>query len=544
MNLSLLRVKIVSKLLTILLFAQLVIILLIYFFARTSYLWIWSTLSFIPATVACLFISKKWYTLLSLILFFVSQQAVFVFANPSWGLCFGSDAINDLHTASVIYEKANFELGRVSYVSRLSYSYYPMLHIFSSILSKISGISLTSIALYFVQFSNAILTAISLFFINQELFKAEEHVRNFAVLFFEMSFYYTAFHSQFIRETFAFPLVLLAIWIFARITKTKQRQYAVILTILVGAIILSHQMSSYLFFVIILIMAVSFSAFHGNKRLNISLFLVLVMLSTYTVFVVLSFSITQWTYALEGIQAIIYREGSHTILRSQPKTFLYLSLGHYVILSAFSIIGSLMLLREKKKDWTILILIAFFVFAFIVSTLLRLSTSADPWSWTYYMALRGTIWALLGISFIVAIGVIRLLKLKKFSKLKFLTLLIIICVLALGKFSQYPSIITDLRGTPITYSRFVAALWLKEETVHGTNFLVAPESDMSMFEASRCMAPYAYLKEYFLDETKGRVYSKFYGYIPFIGGFFDQYTNSSEVQIVYSNGETQIGYKK
>jgi hypothetical protein len=181
--------------------------------------------------------------------------------------------------------------------------------------------------------------------------------------------------------------------------------------------------------------------------------------------------------------------------------------------------------------------------AFIVSTLLRLSTSADPWSWTYYMSLRGTIWAFIGISVVAAIGVTYILKLSNINKMKFFALLIIISVSALGKFSQYPILITEPTDTPVTYSRYIAALWLKEETVHGTNILVAPESNIDAFDASRCMAPYAYLKEYFLDETKGRTYEKFDGYVPFVGGFFDQYRYLPSVQIIYTDGDTEIGYK-
>jgi len=58
------------------------------------------------------------------------------------------------------------------------------------------------------------------------------------------------------------------------------------------------------------------------------------------------------------------------------------------------------------------------------------------------------------------------------------------------------------------------------------------------------MAPYAYLREYFLNEKKGRSYDKFSGYIPFVGEYFDQYENSPNVQMIYSNGDTKVGYKE
>jgi len=534
-----------SKSIFSILLTQIIILFFIYFHARTPFLWIWSTLSFIPVLIACLSVPKRWHTLSSLILFLFSQHAIFVFANPSWGFCFGSDAINDFHTASFIYENTHFELGQASYTSRPAYSYYPMLHLFSSTFSKVSGISLMAIARFAMPFFNVVLTTFSLFFLTQELFGMREHTRNLAVLFFGMSFYYTFFDSQFTRESFAFPLVLLSLWIFTRMIKNRQRGYTIIAPILIGAVIFSHQMSSYIFFAILILMTVGFSLFQHNNRLNLLLLLTAIMLGAYTLFVTLSFSIKQWTYALEAIQAVLHREGTYSLMRPYPIIRVALSISHYAILGLLTIIGGFRLIRQRSKDQVVLMLIAFFISAFIVSTLLRLSTSADVWSWTYYMSLRGTIWSFIGISVVVAIGVADILKLSNINKKKFFVLLIIICITALGKFSQYPTLITESTNTPVTYPRYIAALWLKQETVHGAYMLVAPyELDIDLFEASRDMAPYAYLKEYFLDETEGRLYHKFHGYIPLIGGFFDQYSDTLDVQLIYSNGDARIGYKK
>jgi len=284
--------------------------------------------------------------------------------------------------------------------------------------SKVSGVPLMSVALFIIPFSSAVLTTVSLFLLNCEFFGLSGRARNLAVLFFGMSFYYTLFQSQFTRETFAFPLVLLAIWIFARITKSQHQACAIIASILIGAIIFSHQMSSYLFFIVSIIMIAGFNIFHRNGKLNHFLFLTATMLGAYTMFVVLSFSVTQWTYAFEGIQAILHREGPIAIMRPYPIFQKYLSISQYAILGILATIGGFKLLRERNRDWTVLTLIGFFLLAFIVSTILRLSTPADPWSYTYYMSLRGTIWAFIGISVTVAIGIAYILELKNVNKIK------------------------------------------------------------------------------------------------------------------------------
>jgi len=228
----------------------------------------------------------------------------------------------------------------------------------------------------------------------------------------------------------------------------------------------------------------------------------------------------------------------------------YLAFAYYAIIGLFALIGGIRLIYEKKKEQALfapeMLLIAFFVFSFLFCTLLRISIGASPLSWAYDMALRGTIWAFIGISVITAIGLKYALRIRSYVSLKnMLVISLIICALAAGKFAQYPLAISDSTVAPlITYPRYVSTLWLKSEATAGFNLLVAPYStDSRAFEISRNMAPYAYLKGYFLDE-KGVTYEKFNGYIPLIGGFFDQYKNSLNVQIIYSNGDTEIGYKE
>ena len=161
------------------------------------------------------------------------------------------------------------------------------------------------------------------------------------------------------------------------------------------------------------------------------------------------------------------------------------------------------------------------------------------------MSLRGTTWAFIVISVLIVIALkYTLMRVSKQSLKHILPLMLIVTLLAAGKFSQYSLLISDSSITPaVTYPQYTAALWLKDNTIHGSSLLVAPfEVDNKAFEASRNMAPYAYLKEYFINDEKGRTYEKFSGYIPFVGEFFDQYKGSPNIQIIYSNGKIQIGY--
>ena len=157
------------------------------------------------------------------------------------------------------------------------------------------------------------------------------------------------------------------------------------------------------------------------------------------------------------------------------------------------------------------------------------------------MSLRWTIWAYIGISFVAVLGINRLLNLSFNPSWKVgIAILLIICFLGVGKFSQYSPAISDPEITPpLTYTRYKASLWLREEAPHGANLLVASYiSDFEAFEISRSMAPYAYLKEYFVE---AKPYDEFTGYIPFVHEYFDNYRNETLVNTIYSNEMVEIG---
>lgn len=497
----------------------------------------------------CLLDIEEKYVVLSLVLLFVSQQAIFVFANPSWGFSFGSDQINDFHIASVMSQRASFQLGNLGYVQRMSYSYYPMIHLFSVLMSHISAIPLTIVALYAVPFLNPIIVTIALFYLNSELFGLKKLERNIATLFFDMGFYYTAFQSEFVRETYAFPLVILSFFLLAKTAKSNNRSYSYIIILLVAVITLSHQVSSVLFVGILAVMAFAFTIFNKNSRLNRFFFIAAIALSAYTVFVALTFSGAELSLTVGALQALFTKESSVTVMNSSSKAMLYLSLSYYAVLAALTVAGGLKLIRDKKKNRALLFILAVFTAMFVLSVFLRLSTSASPWSWIYYMGLRGTIWAFVGISVVVSVGAVWILGLTRKTRIGMFLLVVLVCILAAGKFSQYPTLVTNASDQPITYPRYVGALWLRSDTVHATPILIAPyQQDPNGFEAARDMAPYAYLNEDFL--VNNGTIGQFYGYIPFVGSYFEQYLNSTIImnstiiQIVYNNGPLEIGYRQ
>ena len=483
------------------------------------------------------------YVMLSLSLLFISQAAIFVFAYPGWGINSGHDPINDFHMASVIQESSHFQLGQVGYVTIKSYTYYPLLHLLSTSVSKVAGIPLSSVAKYVPSILNAFLVPIALFYFNQDFFGLKGRYRNIATLLFATNWYYTSFQSSFVRESFAFPFALLALLMAARILKYPSRKCSALFFIFLVTVQMSHHVSSYVLLAILAIITFSFRIFRKNNNLVVVLVLATIIHFIYTSYVVFDFAIVQAAYAVEGLSTLFLGTTQLSVLKHHEYWRKMLAYSYYLIIGLFTLAGMMYLWRRKKRiNWEVVSLALFFVVSFYGAVLLRLSTPAHAWSWTYYMSLRWTIWASIGISFVAVLGI------KCFSKLSFVSsstvaiaMILVFSVLAAGKFSQYSPIVSDPEITPdLTYPRYMASLWLKEEATHGSNLLVAAySSDPEAFQASRSMAPYAYLQEFF---PEGRSFDVFKGYIPFIDEYFDNYRNESGVQIIYSNGEVEIGY--
>lgn len=532
--------------LLILIMFQLTLLCGLFFFARTPWIEVFAVATFVPATIVCFTTEERKYVVLSLVILFLSQHAIFVFSHPTWGYDYFLDSINDFQTASVISENAHFQLGQVGY-SRLSYSYYPALHLFSVCFNKVSAISLMSIALYFIPILNAVLTCISLFYLNNELFGLEGLSRNIATLLFATGWYYVYFQSQFVREVYAFPIVLLSLLIVAKTVKSPSRRYFAALAVLFVSMIIAHDISSYLFFALFAMLTLGLNILRKDNRLNGILLFFTITLFTYVSFVVLVPFIEKASITFESLLSIFQRsEPGLPILAAYDPAKVYLSLGYYVLTAILAFVGGIVLFRRiRRKQMAFspsMLLVALLAFVFVLSFLLRLAATAG--SWAYDMSIRGTIWAFIGISFLTSLGMTYSLNHTKtvsgMGWKKPLIILLVICLLGVGEFSQYPLIVSSPSSqSPVTFPRYVSALWLKQDASHGSSILIAPSSDSTASDRATDMAPYAYLSGYFLDWMP---YDEFKGYIPFVGNFYDRFWNDSRVQPIYSNGQVELGY--
>jgi len=521
---------------------QIILALLIYIFDGT-YLILPLTISvFIPAIIICYISTKRYHIIISIILLISSLHWIFIGTQAYWGFKFGSDSINDLHIANALLEKNFFVMGNVGYNTRYSYSYYPMIHVYTNVYNIISGIDINKIAVFIIPIIISVVASLLLYRINLDFWKFDDKVSAYATIFYGTVFYYIAFHSEYIRESFAFIFALTCIWLLGKyISKNKIEIHILILLSFILSV-LSHHITPYMILAIFAVITVSMNIFYGDRKLNILLLQCIMIFAIYNYVFLTDYSVKEINNLVRGLSSIFQGRG-FSMETAYEEWRVYFSVAYYAIFGIVAGIGGITLLRNYKKKEYLIMAAGLFGVIFLVSFILRISTTPQAWSWTYYMALRGTIWAFIGISALAAIGIrILVFQNSKRRYLRFPVLLVIFALLAVGEFSQFSlQVSSPQENRAITYPLYSSALWLRGNTQHGKELLVAPYTvNPDAFEVSRNMAPYAYLTEYFLPE--GSTIKKYDGYVPFINQFYDVYLNSTSVQIVYSNGYSKIGY--
>lgn len=521
---------------------QLIILYSIYVFARTEFIFIFSVISYIPSLVTLMYVKDKKLFFLSMLLLFISQHSLFLSAQPSWGYASGSDSINDLHVAMVLDGQDHFVFGEVGY-GRMYYSYYPIMHIFTVILSKISLIPIMIIAKYIVPLLNVMITCMVLYIIYDKIV-LDENIKRLSVLVFSLSWYYTLFYANFLREVYAFPLSLIIIYAFIQILN-KNYKYIYVTYLLFLTLNFTHNYTSYMTIIIGTVLSIGYYIYEKESRgfYHILIMIIIVLVSTSEIFS--DITITQILLTIFSFQDIL-QVGTISILPHRSLSERLISYSYYGILGLLSLIGILYLFykkddREEKHYYPFF---SFFFVLFIISVLIRLSASGQ---WSYYLSRRATIWSFIGVAILTSYGldyVSSWITSRTSLTRKNVTSILIIfsfCVLSIGKFYQFPSVISDSSiPQPVSYLVYEGATWLNDYSIDGNPILISHFRNASN-SVARHMSPYTNLRPYNLDWLS---YDNFGGYIPFVGPFYDQYLNDTSVDMIYSNGELTIGHKE
>jgi len=526
------------------LFTQLINLVLIAIYNRSEYIWYLSIASFIQCIIMIFISDDKKYTLLSIITLFLSQHSIFIFARSNIFYSQGSDTANDYATTLFIQFNKFFELGSATYSSRTSYSFYPFLHLFTVIYNYFSLIPLSVISFFLIPALNAIFVPTLLYQINKNLFKIDDRMNYLAIVIFGLNWYYTQFQSNYVRESFAIIFGFTVLWLTSEILNRKNGTIALWITNLsiFSALILSHHITSFIIIALLFLIFITSKTARDNKGFKTFMSIITASLVLYSIAVPRDFLLKVVNQILGSLN-IDLSDISGQAITKQIAWKQYFILAYYGSIGLIAFIAYLRMLINKNRENETFLLYTLFGAVFGIAVILRLTTSPNVWGWAYFMSLRATTWAFVGLGVLAALGLDYLLKYSKKVKISSIIIIILlVSLLSVGKLSQFSNYFDDKSvAFPMNDSRFQASKWLKDNAIAGHSLLIPTiDAGVDAYEGAREMAPIAFLKEHFLTSqniTGSRQY------IPFINSSFNIYKNDTLIQQIYSNGRTEIGYR-
>lgn len=534
-----------------LIFLQLVVLACVFEFVRSPLLWPAVMLSFFLPLLVVVLSGSCGLSLLSIVICFVTQHAPFMAVQEKFGFVMASDAINDLHVAHVLSEQGHFVLGSVGYGERsCTYSYNILLHVLAVMMSRMTGLDLSLVAVYCIPVLEAVLTAllVYLLFDDVSVRLRDKAWLGLGCLIYATNWFYAYKHAQFVREVWAFPLALAILHITWRrlLERNSYRiEKAVVVILLLVAVVLGHHFTSYMLLLLILTMTVASAPALRLQRGLLNVLLLLGCLTfAYATYVTLGVFEQQIAATVESIAGLLkctvtVESTSIPVLPEYRLWRKVLGISYYVICYALALYGWVRMMRSGLPVW-IGGFMALFLMMLPLGAMLRLTAQQE---WAYSLSVRSIIWSFLGISVLAAQGLFFLLeRVKGFRK----TFFVACCFLLLSAGLQAqvePIFDSDAFEVPITEARYAAAGWLRNVSVPGKSMLVTERKDSPEgFEITRDMAPYAYKREYHLGWLS---YRDFAGYIPVVRlrdgrVLFDDMEGAS---LIYTNGEASWGLK-
>jgi len=204
------------------------------------------------------FLTNRSYILFEIFVIYLVLHLVFVIGY--YGLR-GSDSYVDFHIAKGIYSNKIFYLDTGS-------KGYPLLHIFSSIISVFTRIDLLVIAKFLPSFISSFIV-FPIYLIGFKLY-GDKRVALFSCLIFGTIPQFTSFEASFVKEVFGLSIMVLFFYLLGASIRAKYRNFYVIVFILIPVAILSHHLSSFMLLCLVIIyLIISFVLLYFNKILNV-----------------------------------------------------------------------------------------------------------------------------------------------------------------------------------------------------------------------------------------------------------------------------------
>lgn len=469
---------------------------LLYLFSRSPILYLFVVLCFIPPLIICLARPRWRLVVFSLILLAISQYGPIVSAEPVYGEAWFSDSMIDYRIADIITQSTHFTVGQVGDNTRTyQYSSFPAIHVLAASSSKV--IALDPFVLW--RFILLPLLCVVLVFSLLTIFTrlgATLQVAGISVIIFLTSYSSTFFHSQFVRESLAFPMMLLVFALFLKFGDVKKASYIALTFAAMLLVVMGHHFTSYMMVAFLVLFAL-FSPKNSRYLRFVALAIGLVAFWGFFVSISASQGVleTGFKSVLDVFTRAFSSEQTSAIMPDKSLFNIFFAIAQYAMLLLLGLFGLRKLFSLKMAATTV------FVFTctglFFAAMLIRFYNV----SFVGGLGQRILSFSFVGLALLASFGLVLLYeKIGNAKKLLRLSLfVIIIAVMAVGSLAQQSSWFTStLEGQPRQLPFFNRAVYLGAEFLNKTAtenayvvYNVAPaDLPVDEYDVALCLGTY------------------------------------------------------
>jgi hypothetical protein len=216
-----------------------------YTIERSEFLWIGIFVGFIPLVISMTKNGDGKERLILIILLTLLIRLVPAYYSYSWPFLPGLDTAYEGDTTNLVINEGHWYPGRGNNPTTISYSFYPIKYVFTSILILVTNIDLILVSRWIMPTVTHVATLLFIYHFFRYLISKESAV--WASFFYGISPGYVTFDYAFLREQFALVFFAMSFYMLAKWNTNKVRSSFLILFLSTSLLVMTHHWSSYNF---------------------------------------------------------------------------------------------------------------------------------------------------------------------------------------------------------------------------------------------------------------------------------------------------------
>lgn len=218
---------------------------LYYKYCSYNALWLGVILSFAGVLLGILESKRETEKLLSVVIFLICLRTLSMWRRQPWGFTFATDSSYGVQLSNLINETGMWIPGMGLLRTETEYSFYPAMHIWTVMLSEVTGLNVVFLAQFLFPILCGTLTIVFYYLAMRPLLT--KGVAIWSSLIFCLNPMFVFFDGTYVHEAFALIFYALCLMIISRVyfERRKSRGLFAIGILAAFAVVLSHHWTSY-----------------------------------------------------------------------------------------------------------------------------------------------------------------------------------------------------------------------------------------------------------------------------------------------------------